>query len=82
MTKKQLSKEWQKLDFELFENRPKTDKPYPPDVVKQREFLLFAQIHLSNILDAKSRTDKWDERFETQMYNKVMEIYYNCDKNK
>ena len=51
--------------------------PYPSDLVKRREFFLFAQVHLCNILYAKSKKDKWCENFETEMYNKVMGIYYN-----
>lgn len=82
MTNKQIEKEWRRLNFEIFENKPKLiDKPYPPDVVKKRELLLFAQVHLSNISDAKLKKDKCYERFETEMHNKVMEIYYNWDKN-
>jgi len=80
MNKKQIGQEWKKLKFELFENRPKIDGPYPQNIVKQREFLLFAQVHLNNILDAKLKKDIWNERFETEMYNKVMEIYYGWDK--
>jgi len=80
MNKKQIGQEWKKLKFELFENRPKIDGPYPQNIVKRREFLLFAQVHLNNILDAKLKKDIWNERFETEMYNKTMEIYYSWDK--
>lgn len=77
MSKKEVEQEYKRLKFELLENKPKIKSPYPPDIVKRREFLLFAQVHLSNILGAKLKRDKWDEKFETEMYNKVMEIYYN-----
>jgi hypothetical protein len=80
MNKKEIEKKYKKLKFELFENTPKVESPYPPDVVKRRELLLFAQVHLNNILDAKLKKDRWNERFETEMYNKVMEIYYSWDK--
>jgi hypothetical protein len=80
MTRKGIEQEFKKIDYELFINRPNFT-PYPPNVVKRREFLLFAQVHLSNILDAKSKKDSWSERFETEMYSKVMEIYYNWDEN-
>jgi len=80
MNKKQIEEEFKKIDYELRFNKPDF-APYPPGLVKRREFLLFAQVHLSNILDDKSKKDGWDERFETEMYNKVMEIYYNWDKN-
>ena len=76
MNKKQVEKEWKKLKYEVLKNKPPLDSPYPPDIVKQREFLLLAQVHLSNILYAKSRKDKWHEKFETEMYNKVMNNYY------
>ena len=80
MNKKQIKQEFKKIDYELRFNKPAV-APYPPDVVKRREFLLFAQVHLSNILDAKSKKDRLSERFETEMYNKVMETYYNWDQN-
>ncbi len=80
MNKKEIEQEFKKIDYELRFNKPDFT-PYPPDLIKRREFLLFAQVHLSNILDAKFRKDKWDEKFETEMYNKVMEIYYNWGKD-
>jgi len=80
MTRKEIEGELQKIDYEIRINKPDS-APYPPDVVKRRELLLFAQVHLSNILGAKLKKDKWCENFETEMYNKVMEIYYNWDKN-
>lgn len=76
MNEEQIEKEFKKIDYELRNNKPNL-APYLPDIIKRREFLLFAQVHLSNILDAKFKRDKWEERFETEMYNKVMEIYYN-----
>ncbi len=81
MNKKQIEKEFEKINYELRFNKPAIT-PYPPDIVKRREHLLFAQVHLSNILGAKSKKDKCDEKFETEMYNNVMDIYYNWDKNK
>lgn len=47
MTKKGLLMEWKRLDYEIFENCPRTDKPFPPAIVERRELLLFAQVHLS-----------------------------------
>ncbi len=80
MNKKQIEQEFKKIDYELH-NKPDIEAPYPPDVVKRREFLLFAQVHLNNILEAKLKKDKWDEKFETDMYRIEMEIYHNWDKN-
>jgi len=80
MNKEQIEQEYRKLKYEIIENRPKIEGPYPPNIVKRRKFLLFAQVHLTNILDAKARKDKWEEEFETAMYKKVMDIYYNWNK--
>lgn len=82
MTKKQIEKEWKKLSFEIFENRPKTDKPYPSNVVKRRELLLYAQVHLSEISWAKRSKDLKTERLLTEAYNCVMEKYYEHEKQK
>lgn len=79
MTKKQLIMEWKRLDYELFENRPKTDKPYPPAIVERRELLLFAQVHLSEIEWAKKCRDKKAESYHTKMYYKIMQKYYAYD---
>jgi hypothetical protein len=79
MTRKEIDREFKKIDYELTVNKPDI-APYPPDVVKRREYLLFAQVHLGNIIGAKMKKDKWEEKFETEMYNEVMEIYYNWDK--
>lgn len=76
MKKGQIEKEFKKINDELRNNKPNFT-PYPFNIIKKREFLLFAQVHLNNILDAKFKRDKWGERFETETYNKVMEIYYN-----
>ena len=80
MTRKEIDKEFKKINYEFRVNKP-ASAPYPPDIVKRREYLLFAQVHLSNVFYAKIKKDKWDEEFETEMYNEVMEIYYNWDKN-
>ncbi|MDD2890877.1 MAG: hypothetical protein PHE49_09625 [bacterium] len=79
MTKKQIKQEYKKITTELRFNKPKI-APYPPEIVKRREFLLFAQVHLGNILGAKSKKEKRKERFETEMYNKIMEFYYYLGK--
>lgn len=81
MNKKEIENEYKILNFELFENKPKIKSPYPLHIVKRREFLLFAQVHLNNILDAKLKKDKWIEGFETEMYHKVMDFYYEWDRN-
>ncbi len=82
MTKKQIKKEWERLNFEIFENRPKTDKPYPSHIVKRRELLLYAQVHLSEISWAKRCNDREKERISTNLYNFVMAKYYEYEKQK
>lgn len=80
MKEEQIEKEFKKIDGELRNNKPNFT-PYSFDTIKKREFLLFAQVHLNNILDAKFKRDKWEERFEIEMYNKVTEIYYDWNQN-
>lgn len=70
MNKKEIEEEYKKLNFELFENKPKIKSPYPPDIVKRRELLLLAQVHLNNIVSG-------NEHFEIEMYHKIMDTYYN-----
>jgi hypothetical protein len=78
MTKKEITQEFKKIDYELRVNKPKI-VPYPPDLIKRREFLILAQVHLQNILNAKFKKDILFERLETELYGKVIEIYYNWD---
>jgi hypothetical protein len=80
MRRKQIDEEFKRINYELRVNRPNFT-PYPPDVVKRREMLLFAQVHLSNVLEAKLKKDKWEENFEENMYKVVMSKYYGWDKN-
>ena len=82
MTKKQIEKEWVRLNFEIFENRPKTDKPYPSHIVKRRELLLYAQVHLSEISWAKKCKDLETEELHTEAYDSVMLKYYEYEKQK
>ena len=80
MTKKEIDREFKKIDYELRVNKPNFT-PYPPDLVKRREMLLFAQVHLSNVLEAKLKKDKWAEDFEENIYKAIMSNYYNWGKN-
>ncbi len=80
MTRKGIEQEFKKIDYELFVNRPNFT-PYPPNVVKRREFLLFAQVHLGNILGAKIKKDKVEESLQEFSYWVIMEEYYNWDKS-
>lgn len=80
MRKKEIEDEFKKINYELRVNKPNLT-PYPHDVVRRREMLLFAQVHLSNILEAKRKKDTWEENFEENMYKAVMSKYYDWDKN-
>lgn len=76
MEKISLEREWKRLNFELFDNKPKIDGLYPLEIVKRRTLLLYAQVHLSEILRAKKCKDLWAERLHTEAYNRVMSEYY------
>lgn len=82
MKKFQINQEFKKVEYELRVHKPDI-APYPQNVVKHRELLLFAQVHLCNILDSKQKNNKDNEKFETEMYMKIMETYYKWyDKEK
>ncbi|MGB3479827.1 MAG: hypothetical protein WBB67_11785 [bacterium] len=76
MNKKQIEQEYIKLKYEIFENKPKTNEPYPPDIVKRRILLLYAQVHLAEISWAKKCNDAETERLHMEAYNLVMSQYY------
>lgn len=80
MNKKQIEQEFKKIDYELRFNKPDF-APYPPDLVKRRELLLFAQVHLSNVLGAKLEKDEMEEEYQESLYRAVMSMYDNWDKN-
>jgi hypothetical protein len=81
MNKKQIKQEWKKLKSLIIHHRPIFDGPYPPKIVKFRELLIYAQVHLSNIMDSKNRNDERMEAFETEMYELIMSIFDNWYKN-
>ena len=76
MTKNEIDQEFKKITAELRKDFP-PDKPFPPDVVNRRTLLLFAQVHLSNILGAIMKKDKIAEKFQSELYNIVMSNYFN-----
>jgi hypothetical protein len=80
MNKEQIEQEYIKLKYEIFENKPKTNKPYPPDIVKRRRLLLYAQVHLEEISWAKKCKDSETERLHTEAYNLVMSQYDEWEK--
>ena len=79
MNKKQIEKEYKKIGYELFDNRPAI-VPYPSNIVKRRELLLYAQVHLAEISWAKKCKDLEDERLHTKAYNSVISKYYEWGK--
>lgn len=80
MNKNQIEQEYIKLKHEIFENKPKTNKPYPPDIVKRKILLLYAQVHLAEISWATKCKDSETERLHTEAYNLVMSQYDEWEK--
>jgi hypothetical protein len=79
MTKKQLLTEWKRLAFEMFENKPKANKPLPLNIVERRELLLFAQVHLAEISWAIKCKNIAAEIYHTAMYSSIISKYYAYD---
>jgi hypothetical protein len=73
VNKLNVKQEWKILNFEVFENRPKTDKPYPPKVVQRRELLLLTQCYLTDYQVAKIKKYK---EFFGKVYRIVMNAYF------
>ncbi len=72
----QINREFKKIDYELRVNKPGS-VPYSSDLVKKRELLLYAQVHLSNILAVKLKKDKKSESFQEYLYKVIISNYYN-----
>jgi hypothetical protein len=66
-------REWKILNFEVFENRPKTNKPYPAGIVKRRELLLLAQRYLAEYEFTKSQKYK---SFFGELHRITMGTYF------
>ena len=79
MKKRQIEEEYKKINYEMFNNRPAIT-PYPPNVVKRRELLLYAQVHLAEISWAKKCKESETEKLHTETYNLVMSKYYGWEK--
>jgi len=76
VTIKEIDLEFKKINFELRINKPNS-APYPPDVDKHRTLLLYAQVMLEFIIDAKKRRDKYEEKYYQFRYWVYMDIYFN-----
>lgn len=78
MKKQWLKREWDKLKYEIHNNKPKCDGPYPDEIIKTREWLLYAQVELGNI-----EADQ-NAKFHKELYNIIMKHYFDslqCQKN-
>lgn len=79
MTKSQVLKEFDKLKFEIINNNPIMKKPYPKSIIKRRELLLYAQVHLNNILESKLIKDRVSEDMNTTLYKMMMTFYHGWE---
>jgi len=80
MNKKQIKQEFKKIDYEFRFNKPAIT-PYPSNIIKKRELLLYAQATLSNILAEKLKKDKNNEKFQESLYKVIISNYYKWDNN-
>ena len=74
MDRVEVEQEFRKIDLELRFSRPHSP-PYPPHVVKRRQLLLYAQVHLAEISWAQKCRDSETEEFHTEAYYSVMFEY-------
>ena len=76
MTKRQIAREWKRLYYEIFANKPRSNSPYPPNVVRRRELLLYAQVHLAEISWAQKCGNFEAEKMHMAAYYSVISKYY------
>lgn len=69
------NREWKILKDEIFNNRPKKT-PYPQDIVKKRELLLFAECFLAKYQFTNSK--KYRDFFG-ELYRKTKNTYLTWD---
>ena len=78
MKKEWLKGEWRKLYYEIHNNKPKCEGLYPDEIVKIREWLLYAQVELGYV-EANQNAE-----FHQELYNRIMKYYFDllqCQKN-
>lgn len=80
MTKKQVDIEFKRITKEVHD-KPKCKTPYPKNIVRIRELLLFAEVELSNILGAKKDKDKKLEAFHIDLYKTIIKQYFLCKRD-
>jgi hypothetical protein len=66
-------REWEILNYEMFENRP-SKTPYPLNIARRRNLLLLAQSLLAKYQYTESRKYK---DFFGELYRKTMATYFN-----
>ena len=71
MKKQEIQKEWKKLISESTQNKPNIEGVYPPNIVRNRELLLLAQLELGKIEVGKNI------KFHTEIYKIIMNHYFS-----
>ena len=66
-------REWEIIKFETHYNKPKINGPYPKDVVRRRELLLFAQCFLADYQFTKSKKYR---SFLGELYRLTIDTYF------
>ena len=64
---------WETIKFETHYNKPLIGGPYPDNIVRRRELLLFAQCFLADSQVAKSKKYK---NFFIELYQLTMKTYF------
>lgn len=78
MKKEWLKSKWHKLCYEIRNNKPKCKGIYPDEIIRAREWLIYAQIELG-LIEANQNAG-----FHQEIYSCIMEHYSNllqCQKN-
>lgn len=70
MKKQEIKNVWERLIFEITQNKPNIGGVYPSSIVRNRELLLFGQVELEKIEAEK------DIKFHTELYKTIMKHYF------
>lgn len=76
MTDRNIEQQWEKLRFEILKNKPKLKWPYPPEIVRRRDLLVYAQVYFEKIMLAKQEQDEILENYYCEKYFDTMAEYY------
>lgn len=77
MTKQQIKQEWERLRFEIIEDKPKIKAPYPQNVTLTRLLLQLARFSLCKIEGENDRVG-----FYESLYQRIMGFYEFSNVNK